>query len=63
VSKVDGTSELSERIELLKIAREVLVSPKLHPELIAALDLGNYTPEVHTQVKRKKKKKIKKKKT
>lgn len=50
MSKVDGTSELSERIELLKIAREVLVSPKLHPELIAALDLGNYTPEVHTQV-------------
>ena len=43
-------SEMLGRIELLHAAREVLDSPELHPELAQVLSLGDFTPDVHTDV-------------
>ncbi len=44
------TSEVQGKIELLHAAREILDSPVLHPELARILDLGEFTPDVHTEV-------------
>ena len=42
--------EVLEKIELLRTAREVLSSSELHPELMQALGLGDFTRDVHTEV-------------